>query len=130
MKEKLNFNPKQKYWFKIVDKEQNIYKTLFHGNNGSRILKLKEWIQAEIKPVKDGTSKTTYQSGWHIVPSLQECRDYLKYFKNTKKKAILICKAKIIWPKVHSRHNIFLSEWIKILKEIDYIETKNINSTM
>jgi hypothetical protein len=116
---KLQLNPQQEYWFKIVDKEKDVYKTLFHGINGSRILKIKEWLKADRKLVKDGTSKTIYESGWHIAPSLKECQDYLKYFKHIKKKAIVKCEAKVIWPKAHSRHNIFLAEWLKIIREMN-----------
>lgn len=106
------------HWYKIVDRDDkgNI-KSLFHGNRGTRILKMDEWMEAEMKQVKDGTSKTTYISGWHIAPSYEECKRYLQYFKNTAQKAIVKCEAKNIWPKAHSRHNIYLSQWIKILEE-------------
>ena len=106
-------------WYKIVDRDgKGNIKSLFHGHYGTRILKMDEWMQAEIKPVKDGTSKTEYLSGWHIAPSLDECKNYLKYFKNLKPKAIFKCEAQTIWPKEHSRHNIYLSQWIKILEEV------------
>lgn len=106
-------------WYKIVDRDaKGNIKSLFHGNRGTRILKIGEWMEAEIKPVKDGTSKTTYLSGWHIAPSLEECKKYLKYFKNIEPKAIVKCEAGTIWPKEHSRHNIYLAQWIKILEEV------------
>jgi len=107
--------PEQKYWYKIVelDRKGNT-KTLFHGLNGSRILTKGAWLVADIKPVKDGTSKTTYLSGWHIVPSEEECIDYLTFFKHQENKAIIRCRARNIWPKVHSRHNVFLSEQVFI----------------
>lgn len=107
------------YWYKIVDKDQNNnLKTLFHGINRSKILKMNEWMEAEMKIVKDGTSKSSYLSGWHIAPSYEECIKYLQYFKNIKPKTIVKCEAINIRPKEHSRHNIFLAQWIKILEEV------------
>lgn len=95
------------------DRQGNL-KTLFHGLDGSRKIPLGKWLKATIKPVKDGSSKTTYLSGWHIVPSEKECLEYLKYFKNIESKVIVKCRAKNIWPKKHSKHNIFLSKYIII----------------
>ena len=107
------------YWYKIVDKDSNDnIKTLFHGVNRSRILKFDKWLEAEMKMVKDGTSKTSYLSGWHIAPSYEECILYLQYFKNREPKTIVKCEAQNIWKKEHSRHNIFLAQWIKILEEV------------
>ena len=102
-------------WYKIVelDGKGNI-KTLFHGLNGSRVLKTGKWIKADIKPVKDGTSKTTYMSGWHIIPSKEECVEYLQFFKHRDNKTIVKCKAKKIRPKSHSRSNVYLAEKIFI----------------
>jgi len=46
-------------WYKIVetDDKGNI-KTLFHGINRSRILRVGEWLQAELKMVIDGSRGT------------------------------------------------------------------------
>lgn len=105
-------------WYKIVevDKKGNI-KSLFHGIDGSRILKTNRWMTAEIKTVKDGTSKTSYQSGWHVIPSYRECKDYLKKFNIIHNKRIAKCKVKTIWPKSHSPSNVWLAEKL-IIKEI------------
>jgi hypothetical protein len=104
----------QKYWYKIVDTDDkgNI-KTLFHGVNGSRIIPQSQWLQAAMKPVKDGTSKTTYISGWHVMKSIEECVDYLTKFKNTENKAIIKVKIKgKVWPKAHSPADVYLAEWL------------------
>jgi len=38
------------YWYKIIEKDdKGNLKTLFHGNNGSRIIKTNKWIKANIK---------------------------------------------------------------------------------
>lgn len=102
-------------FYKIVDEDKpGIFKTLFHGINGSRVLQFNEWLEADLKMVKDGTSKTKYLSGWHIMEDLQECTDYLRNFKHLTKKRIVACEAKHIWPKSHSRSNVWLSQYIKI----------------
>ena len=101
-------------YYKIVDYIDSKRKTLFHGLNGSKIIETGKWLKADIKPVKDGTSKTTYLSGWHIVPTEQECHDYLKKFKNIDNKAIIRVLAKNLRPKAHSPANVYLAEWMKI----------------
>jgi hypothetical protein len=53
-------------------------------------------------------------SGWHILPTLEECIDYLKIFKHKHNKKIVRCKAKDVWPKMQSRKNVFLADSIKI----------------
>ena len=102
-------------WYKIVetDDKGNI-KTLFHGVNKSRILKLGKWLKAELKMVKDGTSKTEYLSGFHIAPTYEECKSYLEFFTHRHNKKIVKCEARNIRPKSHSRSNIFLAEYILI----------------
>lgn len=101
-------------WYKIVDYRDGTYKTLFHGINRSKVLVFDEWLKADIKPVRDGTNGTVYNSGWHIMTSYDECVDYLKKFKNIEPKRIVMCDAKNIWPKGHSKENVFLSEYIYI----------------
>lgn len=104
-----------KTYYKIVDEvKPGVFKTLFHGVNRSRILNFNEWLKAEIKDVTDGSCQTTYKSGWHIAPSYEECVRYLEFFKNVKYKRIVKCKAKNIWPKTHSRGDIYLAEYINI----------------
>jgi len=104
-----------KVWYKIVDENKSgIFKTLFHGVNRSRVLEFGKWLKAELKPVKDGTSKTEYISGWHIAPTYEECVTYLKAFTHKAKKRIVKCRAKNIRPKSHSRHDIYLAEYIFI----------------
>jgi len=115
-----------KIWYKIVDYENENYKTLFHGVNKSRVLKFNEWLEADIKPVKDGTSKTTYMSGWHIMPDYESTIEYLKAFKHTSKKRILKCRAKETWPKEHSRSDVFLAKFIYI--EGEAIDEKKSNN--
>jgi hypothetical protein len=108
----------EKTWYKIVDYENGQYKTLFHGVNKSRVLKFNEWLEADMKMVKDGTSKTSYMSGWHILPDYKSTVEYLQRFKNFEKKRLVQCKARNVWPKAHSRANVFLAQFIYIEGEV------------
>ena len=108
----------QKIWWKIIEENENTgeYKTLFHGVNGSRKLIKNKWLTAVEKMVGDGTSKTRYLSGFHILESYDECVTYLTYFKTPKNRVIVPCLAKgNIRPKSHSRHEVFLSKQVKFI---------------
>ena len=119
-----------KTWYKIVERQNGVLKTLFHGLNGSRIIPENKWLKAEKKLVRDGTSKTYYKSGWHIMPTYEECVEYLKFFQNLNTKCIVKCKAMDIRPKSHSRSNVFLADYIlvgPIAKEGGKIATESFN---
>jgi len=108
-------------YFRIVEVDKNgNYKTLFHGNNGSRILERNKWIKSTQKLVRDGSKKTAkeYLSGWHVIPGEKEVTQrFLKSFFRAPRK-LKVVEVKVRgkrWPKAHSRHNILLCEQIKIL---------------
>ena len=105
-----------KIWYKIVERDSESTKTLFHGVNRSRLLKKGEWLEAEEKMVRDGSCQTYYLSGWHILPSKQVATDYLKRFKNRLELLKIVpCEAKEIRPKAHSNAPVFLAKWIKLI---------------
>jgi hypothetical protein len=110
---------REKIWFKIVEKKNGQYKTLYHGVNKSRILEIGKWIASEQKTVKDGQSTNRYTSGWHILPNLAETLEYLKKFKKERELKIMLCKAKGTWKKEHSRNDVYLAKKIYILGEYD-----------
>ena len=112
--------PFVKSCFKIIEYENDQIKTLFHGLNGSRTMPTDKWLTAVKKRVKDGTSKTTYLSGWHILLNIEECEDYLlKFTKRLDKLKIVECEARGLRPKTHSPDNVWLADQIKFsLKEI------------
>jgi hypothetical protein len=111
--------PFVKSCFKIIEYENDQIKTLFHGLNGSRTMPTDKWLTAVKKRVKDGTSKTTYLSGWHILLNIEECEDYLlKFTKRLDKLKIVECEARGLRPKTHSPDNVWLADQIKFsLKE-------------
>jgi hypothetical protein len=109
---------KRKIWWKIIEQDEKTgaYKTLFHGLNGSRTLQRNVWLTAIEKMVGDGTSKTRYLSGFHILTTKKDCEKYLTYFRTPKNRVIVPCLAGgNIRPKSHSRHPVFLSQEIKFV---------------
>ena len=103
-----------KIWYKIIERQNKTLKTLFHGVNRSRVLPVNKWLKADIKLVRDGTSKTWYKSGWHIADK-NTLENYIKSFTVPRDLIIRPCFAKNVWKKEHSRHNIYLAEYINII---------------
>lgn len=104
-------------YYKIVDEENGILKTLFHGVNRSRKLETNRWYEAERKLVSDGTSKTRYMSGFHVLNSHDTAVKYLEKFTHRENKKIVRCLAMEVVPKAHSRDPVFLARHICILND-------------
>jgi len=104
--------------YKIVeiDKNNNL-KTLFHGIEGSRILEINKWYDADIKMVSD--NGTEYLSGFHVLLTKEETEKYLSRFKNNRELKIVTCHYCGIRKKEHSPHNVYLVDRIKILSIMD-----------
>lgn len=104
--------------YKIVDLKAGKPCTLFHGLNGSKILPRDTWLVANKKLVTDGSRQFPYMSGFHVMPDVQSCYDYLTRFKNVKDKAIVACYALGIRSKPQASGPVFLADKIKILHEV------------
>lgn len=107
-------------WYKIVEKDSDgNYRTLFHGINRSRKLPVGKWIKSDQKIVSDGSSGTKYISGWHVMDDHDACKKYLERFTAARELVIVECKIKgDYWEKSHSRDEVYLSEYIKIIGEV------------
>jgi len=115
--EKKEQEQKMTTWYKIVEKHPDGFKTLFHGNNGSRLLETDVWLEANIKTVIDGSGGKRYLSGWHVLKNHQDAVDFLKKFRKRKELLYIVpCKAKNIRVKP-SNKIVFLAQQIKIVKE-------------
>jgi len=101
--------------YKIVEVVDGNIKTLFHGINGSRTMPKDVWIKANEVMGKDGTSKTSYLTGWHILYDYREAVQYLKRFtKRLDLLKIVECNIKgTVRPKEHSPSPVFLAEYIR-----------------
>jgi hypothetical protein len=89
--------------------------TLFHGYKGSRELPQDKLLQAEERqvwnPGKKGKSPG-FISGWHVLPTKEQCVDYLKRFTN--KDDIVVCRVIIAVPRYKPRSKVFLARYMKI----------------
>jgi hypothetical protein len=103
--------------YKIVENNNGIFKTLFHGVNRSRKLETNKWHEAEQKLVSDGTSKTKYISGFHVLNTYETALKYLEKFTHRENKKIVKCIAEEIVPKAHSRDPVFLARYIHIFDQ-------------
>lgn len=108
--------------YRICERKNGELHTLFHGVNGSRKLELGTWLEAKVKPVRDGSRKTSkeYISGFHSICDYDECVKFLGKFR--KPRDLVIVKVEIggkTWEKEHSPANIVLSEKIKLLEIVN-----------
>jgi hypothetical protein len=100
--------------FKIVELENGEIKTLFHGINNSRTMPTGVWLEADEKIVRDGSGDRYYISGWHTLPTYEDCVKYMSRFKNrTDILTIVPCEIKDIRLKDHSKSPVNLSKYIK-----------------
>jgi len=96
-----------------VDKATKIFKTLFHGINGSRTMPFDTWIKADRKWAGEGGSK--YWTGFHVILSRENCEKYFKRFTDESKTRVIIeCLARKLTPKESSRGIVYLAEEILI----------------
>ena len=92
--------------------------TLFHGVQGRCQLDLDIWIRADQKRVRDGSGRTWYRSGFHVMPDMPSLDKLAKRFKN--KEDLVVVEVEVfgeVWPKSHSPYNVLLTEMIKISTE-------------
>lgn len=104
----------RKVYYKIVEKRDENFLTLFHGINGTRVLPKNKWVEAHIKDnVMDGKG-TKYTSGIHIIDGYENALDYMRSFRRTDR-VIVPCHAEGIWHKTKSKPYVFLAKKVKLL---------------
>lgn len=88
--------------------------TLFHGFHGSRELPQDKVIRAVERPVRNPGKKDgpEFISGWHVLPTKEECVDYLRRFKDTSD--IVVCRVYIAFPREKPRSKVHLARYLKI----------------
>jgi hypothetical protein len=99
-----------------MDFDKGKVKTLFHGLNGSRVVPQFSWMRADIKQGRDGSDSKWYTTGWHILETLDQAKEYLQRFKGKDSKCIVEVETRgPLWRKVHSpAEGLWLAEDIKI----------------
>lgn len=99
--------------YKIVERDGDALKTLFHGLNGSRVIPLNKWLRCSEGTVRDGIGRW-YKAGWHCFPSQEIARKYLRAFRKPRPLAIVECDVRVIRPKPSSRFGgVYLARWIR-----------------
>lgn len=102
--------------YKIVRRNKNILKTLYHGFHRSRVLPKNVWIKAEKKIVRDGSRKNSreYLSGIHCFKDIDTAVMYLLRFKNIDNLKIYKCYAKGLRQKP-TNENVYLADELMIV---------------
>ena len=111
--------------YRICERKGDNLLTLFHAVRGSRVLPLDKWITADVKEVQDGSRKTskTYLSGFHSLPTLNDCRKFSTKFRAKRDLVIVKCEVKgETWEKKHSPAPIILSRKIKLVEIVEEIK--------
>lgn len=96
--------------FELSDKGH--LKTLFHGVEKSRTIKEGRWYEAEVRPVRDGTSKTWYLSGFHVMRDVSGL-NYVDRF--TADRELVAVQVEVIdtWEKP-TNPSILLARWLRV----------------
>jgi hypothetical protein len=109
----------RRFFYRIFDDIDGQPATLFHGVRGSRKLLLDQWHEAAVKPVTDGSGVTVYQSGFHVLPRIEDVAIFLRKFRHLENRVIAKVEIDVdagIWPKTHSKSPIILAKKMRIRK--------------
>jgi hypothetical protein len=104
--------------FKIMDFKDGKCHTLFHGIDGSKAVEMNTWIKADIVRGRDGSGKTWYTTGWHVLETLEQAKAYLRRFKHVTTKVIVEAETDgDLWRKEHSpAEGLWLASHLRITK--------------
>lgn len=105
-----------KKYYRIVDvDENNNFKSLFHSvMNGRRLMPKDQWIKAVRRLGWEGVNGTKYRTGFHVLPTLEECQSYSKKFKIKDSRRIVSLYCRNLRKKKHSPSSVMLADQIFI----------------
>jgi len=114
--------------YRICERKNEQLHTLFHPINGSRVMPIGIWMEAEVKPVRDAskTKGKEYISGFHCMETLQEMRDLKRMFKKPRDLVIVECEVEGVRRKKHSRHNVLLVDKMKLIRVVEKLEMSHV----
>lgn len=98
-------------WRLFEERGGNLH-TLFHGLNGSRVIPEGQWLEAVVKPVRDGANQERYDSGWHVFAD-ESGLEYLGRFRNPRRLVAVEVEVDIVRPKP-TNPNILLAQWMRV----------------
>ena len=105
--------------FRLVEVYQGRPLTLFHGikvpgaDRRTRKIPIGEWIQAEQRPVRDGTGPF-YTSGFNVLLTQDRMSDYAKRFKAPRILMVIPVKVRGLRRKEHSKSDVWLADWMRV----------------
>lgn len=111
--------------YRICERKGEKIQTLFHGVNGSRTIPMNQWLTASIKPVCDGTRKTSteYMSGFHVFAHQEDCKKFIGRFRKERDLVMVECEVKgKMWKKEHSPAPVILAEQMKVLSILEKLK--------
>ena len=104
----------EKYYKAIELGENGQFKTLFHSNgDGRRILPRSTWIKA-VQRVSSEGGGTKYRTGFHMLKSLDEIKEYSRKFQIKSSRRIISVWARGVRRKKHSTSPVLLAKEIFI----------------
>lgn len=109
--------------FKIVEKEGNQLRTLFHGIDGTRVLPTETLLFAKHNWVRDGSGGTKYISGIHVFKDKKIAEKYLKKFKTKRNRVIIECFAEELRVKPTNK-DVYLANMLFIPSKNDMQDFK------
>ena len=109
-----------KKYYRIVDIDGDNFKSLFHSVlNGRRLMPKNTWIKAIKRIGWEGSDGTKYRTGFHVLPTLEECKKYASKFKIKDRRRIISLYCKNLRKKKHSSSNVLLADQIYIPTDCD-----------
>ena len=113
--------------YRICERKDDKLHTLFHSIDGSRVMPIGVWLNAEVKPVRDAskTKGKEYISGFHCLEDIDEARGFIKMFRRQRDLVLVKCEIEGIRKKEHSRSNVLLADKMKLIKIIEKLEIPN-----
>jgi hypothetical protein len=82
------------YAWRILEEKDGKPHTLMHKLNGTHELPIDEWVEADIKPVRNpGSGGQKYISGFHCMLTREDVERYMQRF--TKPRTLVICQIEI-----------------------------------
>lgn len=113
-----------KKYYRIVDiDENNNFKSLFHSvMNGRRNMPKDQWIKAIRRIGSEGVNGPKYRTGFHVLPTLEQCQSYSKKFKIKNSRRIISLHCKNLRKKKHSPSPVMLANEIYIPNNCEVYE--------
>ena len=100
--------------FKAFYEKEDLPYFFKHANSGSRKVPLDEWIEADRKPVRDGSGDHYYLSSFHVMTESSRLMDWCDSLRRTEGKVFIRVLARGIKRKKNSKFGMFLADSIKV----------------